>query len=278
MIDLHAHVLPGVDDGPCDDRAALDLLRDLEAEGVTEVVATPHTLDGRFDVSRARMLEGVGRLQERAIEAGLGIQIHPGAEVMVQADLPEILRRGEVSTLADTGRYLLVETSFQVVPPEIDRLFFELQLEGVVPVLAHPERTLPVQKHPDRLIPLIEAGILVQLDASSLTGHFGREARRAAILLLDRGLAHLVASDAHDHRLRPPRLQAAYWAVESRCGTEVARAMMQERPAQILRGDTVEVSWPAHAATARGATRHPTSHFTRHTRKHSWWRRMLLGE
>ena len=177
-----------MDDGPCDDRAALDLLRCLEAESVTEVVATPHTLDGRFDVSRARMLDGVGRLQERAIEAGLGIQIHPGAEVMVQADLPEVLRRGEVSTLADTGRYLLVETSFQVVPPEIDRLFFELQLEGVVPVLAHPERTLPVQKHPDRLIPLIQAGTLVQLDASSLTGHFGREARRAAILLLDRGL------------------------------------------------------------------------------------------
>jgi len=266
LIDIHAHVLPGVDDGPWDEASALELLRCLEANGVTAVVATPHTLDGRFDVSRQRMLEEVEALGRCAAGAGIGIRIHPGAEVPAQPELAEQVRLGHVTTLADSGRYLLLEMSFQVVPPEMDRLVFELQVEGLVPILAHPERTLQVQMNPSVLDPLVEAGTLVQINAASLTGDQGEAACAAALALVDRGTAHLLASDAHDAHRRPPRLADAFVLLKARLGEAAAEAMVCERPRRILAGEAVEVPPPARARKRK-----------KHARQKSWWPRIPSG-
>lgn len=266
MIDLHTHVLPGVDDGPADLRQALDLLVALAADGVREVAATPHTGDGRFDVSRVRMQEGVRELAARAADAGIEVRIHPGAEVSADPDLPMRLRRGELTTLGDGGRYLLVETSFQLLPPGLETLFFELMLEGVIPILAHPERIVEVQRHPERVAPLVEAGALLQVNAGSLIGAFGSGACAAALNLIDRRLAHVVASDAHDARRRGPCLGDARVLLRGRVGEEEARAMTEERPRHILAGETVEVPLPTAAAggVCAGRARSP------------WWRRVFF--
>ncbi|MBN2492769.1 MAG: hypothetical protein JXQ29_18115 [Planctomycetes bacterium] len=262
MIDLHAHVLPAVDDGPRELDGALALLERLAADGVTDVVATPHMLDGRFDVTPARLRTALAALRAAAQEAAIGVVLHPGAEVVAQAGLEAMVRDGTAVTLAGGGRYLLVETSFHAVPPELDRLVFALALEGVTAILAHPERILEVQRRPDSLAPRVAAGLLLQVNASSLTGDGGEGPRDAAFALLDRGLVHLVASDAHDVHHRPPRLAAAQALLRARVGEREADALLRGRPEQVLRGAVVETPRDGRPALGRGRAR-----------RLSWWRR-----
>jgi len=244
MIDIHSHILPGVDDGPGDEEGTLALLRRMAADGITEVAATPHMLDGRYDVSRDRMLEGVERVRRLVEEEVPSLTVHPGAEVLVHPDLPDRLARGEVATLSEGGRYILVEMSFQVVPVELGRLLFEIQLKGVVPVLAHPERTRQVQRRPEILDPLVEAGVLMQINASSLTGDLGEAERGAALALVERGVAHIVASDAHDPVSRPSRMKEAQHLLMDLVGQEETDRMVAERPRRILAGEEVVVPMP----------------------------------
>lgn len=240
------------------------LLRCLVAEGVAAVAATPHALDGRYDVSRARMLEGVKRIRCLVEEEGLPLTVHPGAEVMVQPGLPELVRRGEVATLSETGKYVLVEMPFQVVPAEMGRLMFELQLDGIVPVLAHPERTRQVQRNPGILDALVEGGTLIQINASSLAGDLGERAQDTALTLLDRGVAHIVASDTHDKQRRPPRFGVARSCLEARVGEGEAYRMLYERPLCILEGEEMEVPTPSRARVKAAP---PV--------RAAWWRRIF---
>lgn len=208
MIDLHAHVLPGLDDGPADIAEALDLLEAMVRDGTNTVVASPHGVGSRYGVTGPQVLEAVRTLQAATRAAGLEVRILPGMELPLRADLVGLLRRGDALGIAGT-RYICVELPHHDLPWFTDRALFELALAGYVPVINHPERNLAIQEHPERLTDLAERGVLAMLSAGSLLGDFGRTPQRLAERFLKEGTATLVASDAHGLRTRPPALASA---------------------------------------------------------------------
>lgn len=208
LIDLHAHVLPGLDDGPATLEEALALLRAIAAQGVRVVVATPHGADGRYNAVAPRVLEQTAALQQAADEAGLGVRILPGMELLLGPDLVGGLRRGELLPLANT-RWVCVELPRAPYPFYADRAFYELMLAGYRPVLVHPERNPGIQRRPEIMADLADRGVVGMITAGSLLGYHGPEARRLAEEFLRAGYAPLVASDAHGLHRRPPLLPQA---------------------------------------------------------------------
>lgn len=243
MIDLHTHILPGFDDGAKDLAEALAMARLAAEDGITLLAATPHVVRGQFFPTRAEILAAVAELNRQLIKEGLPLRVLAGAEYRLEADLPRRLAAGELLTLNDGGRYLLVELPAEVLPLYAERVLYELQLRGVTPVLAHPERNAVLGRNPSFFRGLVSRGVLSQVTAASLTGFHGKEARRTAFSFLERSLAHLIASDAHSAKDRPPALAAALRQVESRLGREAARRLV-ENAQKVLAGRAV----PADAA------------------------------
>jgi protein-tyrosine phosphatase len=213
VIDLHTHILPGLDDGPATIAGSIEMARSMVADGIRIVAATPHVRRD-FPTTAERMEDGVRELVAALAEARVPLELVTGGELAIDLlpSLPdEELRR---FTLGGGTRYVLVETPYAGWPVELHERLYDLRRKGFVPVLAHPERNPELQRHPDLLDPFVAGGTLVQLTAASVDGRLGAAPRRAALALLQRGLAHLVASDAH-----APGVRAA--------GLSVARAALQ---------------------------------------------------
>ena len=244
MIDLHCHILPGLDDGPADMEEALLLCRAAAADGTRVVVATPHMLDGLYDVKREEVISGVKALRRRLQEEGIPLKVFPGADIRLDPDLPRLLAEGRLVTVGDLplgtadGRspYLMLELPEAVIPRGLSDLLFTLQVMGLTPMISHPERNFDVQSDPERVRPWVDAGTVLQLTAGSLVGAFGRRAERCARTLLRARLAHVVASDAHSTTGRPPGLSRARAVVERLLSPEEAEAIFVRRPQAILAG------------------------------------------
>ncbi len=210
MIDLHCHVLPGIDDGPSTIEGSLEIARLAAAGGTRVLVATPH-VNWRYRNDAATITERVAELNERlrAEEVmtadGHMLQVRPGAEIALT--LIAELHEAQLQTLSlGGGPWLLVEPPFTPVAPNLDAILLELQHGGHRIVLAHPERCPAFQRDPPMLRRLVRAGMLTSVTAGSLVGQFGGEARRLALALAHDGLLHNVASDAHDTVNRPPQI------------------------------------------------------------------------
>ena len=241
MIDLHTHILAGLDDGPSQWDEAVAMAELAVADGTTTVVATPHMYNGVYNVTREQVLAGTARLRQELDQRGVALTVEPGGDVHVRVDLCELLRQQRVVTLADRGKYVMVELPPDQLPPGLEQLLFEVQLLGVTPMLSHPERNMQVQADPAVLVPLVQAGNLVQLTTSSILGDFGRHVKRCAQTLLESHMAHVVASDAHSHRTRPPGLSEARQAVARLLSPDEADEMFERRPVAILAGQYVEL-------------------------------------
>ncbi len=244
MIDLHCHILPGLDDGPESIEESMEMCRIAVDDGIETIVATPHMLNGMFPVDRAAVLEGVRGMVEALSEASIPLKILPGADVHMDQSVPGCLDRGELITLADLGRHLLLELPQDIVPDGTGELLFQVQLKGVTPIITHPERNIAIQQNAALLHDLVDAGSLMQITAGSLTGAFGTRVRKCALRLLGSGMAHLVSSDAHNTGHRSPTLSEAMRVVEREAGREEALRVFQERPSRILEGAHVEVPEP----------------------------------
>lgn len=237
MIDIHHHCLPGVDDGPKDWDAAIAQCLDAVREGIETIVATPHVLRGAWQNSdRAKITALVTELQERV---GSSPRILLGCEYFFAHDILELLREGRsIIPLADS-RYVLIELASNAVPPMLDEVFFQMQLDGWIPVIAHPERNLVLQAKPDLLHSLVARGARTQITAGSLTGQFGRTAERSARDWLIRGLVHVVATDAHSLDRRPPRFRDARAVVGSLAGERAAQALFYDNPKSIIENNVL---------------------------------------
>ncbi len=254
MIDLHNHLLPGIDDGAKKLDETLQLLRLARRDGVTTIVATPHMKPGVYDNSREVILERVGLVREaQKGDEGEGVTLLPGAEVYFTADLPERARAGSLMTVADRGRYLLLELPYQQIPMGVDDMIFRLRLAGLTPIMAHPERVAYYLESLERVEASVRLGALTQVTSSSLTGRFGAKARDFALAMLDRNLIHVVASDSHDVRYRPPILSEVRRFLAERSGEETARRLLEEIPRAIL--DSRDVDAPGPAAPPRRGLR-----------------------
>jgi len=231
MIDIHHHCLPGVDDGPRTMAESVDLCRMAADEGIETIVATPHVMRGRWrNTSRAELAKILGDL--RAAVGGRP-RIVLGSEYFFGHDMDEMLRTESILPLAG-GRYVLVEFSSNNVPPLVREPLYRVQLNGWMPIIAHPERNVVFQSKPEFLASLIRIGVKTQVTTGSVTGEFGPEAQAAAIDWLQRGWVHVMATDAHNVGKRQPRFRAARERVASLVGEKVAQSLFVDNPKSIV--------------------------------------------
>jgi protein-tyrosine phosphatase len=246
LIDLHSHVLPGLDDGAADLDDALAICAAAVSEGVEVLAATPH-VRADYPTTADDMERALAQVREAV---GDRLRLVPGGELDL-AELeraPEELRR---FGLAGNPAVLLVETPYTGWPLDLAEKLFRLKLAGFDAVLAHPERNRDVQQRPELLEPIVQAGTLVQLTAASVDGSSGSRAQSCAFTLLERGLAHLVASDAHSADVRELRLRDA---VEALGNVELAHWLTDDVPRSILDG-TPTPPRPERGSRRRGLFR-----------------------
>ncbi len=235
MIDLHSHILPGLDDGPQSLEGALELARAAVDDGIQLMAATPHVRDD-YPTTPDEMETAVERLRGELADAEIPLELRPGGELALdRLELaPDDLRR---FGLGGSANHLLVETPYFGWPLDLEAQLFRLHTAGFTPVLAHPERNAEVQADPTgRLAPLVRSGTLVQLTAASIDGRLGRKPRAASARILELELAHLIASDAHAPTIRAVGMKAAAEAVGD---DALARWLTWDVPAAMLAGTEI---------------------------------------
>ena len=235
MLDLHTHILPDVDDGPETWEDALGMLAVAEAQGTHTIVATPHSHGAwqRHEAAADLVPELVAEAQQRARAVGLSLRILPGQECYIDVDLVSDLEAGRLLTLG-TSRTVLLELPFTQWPARTEHLIYDLQVAGYTVLLAHPERYTAVQKEPNLVLPLVERGVYLQVTSVAITGELGAASQRCARVLVEHGLCHVLASDAHHVRRRAPVLDTALAEMTRWIGEEAARQMVQDIPQALL--------------------------------------------
>jgi protein-tyrosine phosphatase len=252
MIDLHNHLLPGIDDGAKQLEETLEFLRVAHRDGITTVTATPHMKPGVYDNTRAAIFESIAKVKEAARgDEAEKVELLPGAEVYFTADVVQRAKAGELMTVADRGKYMLLELPYQQIPMKVDDTIFQLRLLGITPIMAHPERVAYYLEDFDRVAASVRLGALTQVTGNSITGRFGSKARDFAVRMLERNLIHILASDGHDVRYRPPTLSDSRDAVAKLAGAPTARRLVEDNPAAILAGQEIASDPEPSAPPAR---------------------------
>lgn len=236
MIDLHSHVLPNVDDGANTLEETLGILRQLENAGFTQVLATPHVIEGRSFLEPNQILALTERVRKQAVEEGLTLEIHPGSENFIFPDMAQWARDGRLLTLGNRGQYLLIELPMLEIPSYTEHVFFELLIQGITPVLAHPERHPVLYRAPETLLDWARKGVLFQQDLRSIRGKYGVQAKRLAELMLMHDLVHFLGSDAHRLSQSKNSYRDALQAVKTLIGEEKFLNITQINPQYIIEG------------------------------------------
>jgi protein-tyrosine phosphatase len=238
FIDIHCHLAPGLDDGAPHWGDALAMAEMAAADGIGTIVVTPHQLGSYAKNSGQIIRTATEQLQQFLHHHGVPLRVLPGADVRIEPDLMQKIRSGEVMTLADRHRHVLLELPESVYVP-LDRLLAELASAGLAGILSHPERNLGILSQPDLVRPLVEHGCLMQVTAGSLTGTFGPEIRRFAESLVEQGLVHFIGTDAHGTKTRAPLLAAAFERVAELAGHSAAVDLCCRHPAAVATGEVV---------------------------------------
>lgn len=233
MIDLHSHILPGIDDGAQTLAESLAMARMAVADGVHTMACTPHIYPGMYmndgpDIARRR-----DALQAELDSAGIPLQLVGGADVHLVPDLLEGLRTGRVPTL-NGSRYLLLEPSHTTPPPRFEGAVFELIAAGYTPIITHPERLTWIEQHHAVFLRLVQQGAWMQVTAGALTGAFGSRARYWGERFIGDGHTHVLASDAHSTGRRSPCLGKALLVAQRLLGTAEARRLVFDRPQAVI--------------------------------------------
>ncbi|MBO0452045.1 tyrosine-protein phosphatase [Candidatus Enterococcus murrayae] len=238
MIDLHSHILPGVDDGAQTLEDSLEMAKKAISQGITHLMCTPHHNNGKYNNPADKIIRDVAALQSELDQRGLELTLLEGQEVRMTELLLTAIKREEIlfTDLDDT--YLLVEFPTNDIPIYAEQMFYQLLSRGQVPVIVHPERNAVFREEPNRLIPFLEMGVLTQLTAPSIVGIFGSEIQKTARRMLEHQMLFMVASDAHNLRHRTFLMKEAYEEIEKIGGREMTAAM-QQMAKDLVNGDSV---------------------------------------
>lgn len=233
MYDLHCHLLPGIDDGSASLDVSLEMARLAVADGIQVTACTPHIYPGLYENDAQGIARAIEDLRRALAEEDIPLQLVMGADVHLDPSLVDGLRGGRIPTL-NGSRYFLFEPPHHVAPPQLEQSLFQVMAAGYVPVLTHPERLSWIDGRYALFSELVSRGVWMQLTAASITGKFGKVAAYWAHRFLDDGLVHIIASDAHHSRKRPPNLSEARDWVARRYGAAIAEDMVVSRPRGIL--------------------------------------------
>lgn len=238
MIDLHCHILPGVDDGADSMETSLAMAKEAVSQGITHILCTPHHNNGRYENSKATVVQAVALLQKELDKQQVDLTLFEGQEVRITGDLLQEVNDDRILFTDLTNTYVLIEFPTMDIPAYTEQLFFELRAQERVPVIVHPERNAKFREDPNRLLSYLEMGCLAQLTAPSLVGTFGKSIQKTAQVMVDHNLVQMVASDAHGVNKRRFHLKEAYELM----GNEKAE-LMQQVAKDVINGD--EVAYPS---------------------------------
>ena len=243
FIDIHCHLVPDIDDGSKSLEESLAMAEIAVADGIQTIIVTPHQngcyAHNRGDAIRQRVVE----LQEQLDQNHIPLTVLPGADVRIEDGMIEALQAGDVLTLGDLGRHVLLELPHEMYFP-LERVLDELATIDMVGVLSHPERNQGILKQPSLVESLVAYGCLMQITAGSLMGTFGRPCQEMSEWMLKRGLVHFIATDAHGPRSRRPLIRRAYEHTAELVGEETANALCCNNPAAVAAGDDVFLTQP----------------------------------
>lgn len=240
MIDIHCHILPHVDDGPKSLEEALTMAGAAYDDGIRTIVSTSHFMEGDY-IKGQELTERLNSFNEALQKEKIDIRVLPGNEAYISPDLPQQVKENKVFTI-NNSRYLLVELPFREIPLYTDQVLYDLQLQGIVPIMAHPERYRPVMDNPNVLYNWISNGALAQLNAGSLTGKFGEQVQKTAQLLLRHHMIHFIGSDGHSARGRRPILSEALRELEE--GTHTKVELFHENAKKLIANEDIIVDKP----------------------------------
>ncbi len=244
MFDLHTHIIPDLDDGACNLDEALEMIRRATAAGTSYMAATPHYIEGRYRNYRQKILDKFELLKQRVIREGTNITLIPGSEVMIIPELPQLVEKGEILTLNDANQYLLIELPFMEIPSYTEQVIFELQLKGITPIIAHPERNRKIAADPELLRNLIIKEVLVQVNAGSLTGAYGQDIKAIAEKLVRHHMVHFLGSDAHSLNGHYTNLNKAVTFLQQLTDPEQAHAIISGNGKKLMDREQITSNEP----------------------------------
>lgn len=250
MIDIHCHILPNVDDGAQTDQDAVAMARAAVHEGIRQIVATPHHKNPKYENPRHKVIDAVEALNTLFKNETIPLTILLGQECRISGEILEDYQNGEILSINENNKYILIEFPSNHVPRYTERLFFDLQVSGLTPVIVHPERNSEIVQTPDILYKLIQGGALSQVTAASLIGRFGKKISRFSNQLIESGCAHLLASDAHNTTTRGFCLREAYEYLEKEFGSDM-RMTFEENAELLVKGETLYLTPPSPIRTKK---------------------------
>ncbi|MFC0272294.1 tyrosine-protein phosphatase [Metabacillus herbersteinensis] len=237
MIDIHSHILPGVDDGAQRLVDSIDMAKMAVEEGITKIIATPHHQNGKYTNKKADIIERVVELNHQLQKENIALEVLPGQETRIYGEILQDLEKDDILPL-NHSNYLFVELPSGHVPRYTEQLLYDIQLKGLTPIIVHPERNAEVMENSDILFNLVNKGALTQVTAGSLTGHFGKKIQKFSMQLVEAQLTHFVASDVHNVSSRAFRLRDSYAKLQAEFGGQ-AVYYFQENAELVVQGLTV---------------------------------------
>lgn len=237
IIDIHSHILPGIDDGAKDLQDSVLMAKQAVDTGITHVIATPHHKNGTFINDPIEILKQTDELNKVLVEQEIPLKVLPGMELHLYGDISKDMEdiTQNIIPLSEGNKYILIELPYSYVPHFTEAIFFKLQLMGYIPIIAHPERNAEIKRQPNRLFDLINHGALAQVTAASVVGQFGKKLQRFTMKLLKHNLVHFIASDAHNTTNRSFELVAAYTYLEEHFSKK-HREFMVENSIHVVNG------------------------------------------
>ncbi|MBY6037193.1 tyrosine protein phosphatase [Fictibacillus nanhaiensis] len=245
MIDIHSHILPGIDDGAQTMEDAIVMAEAAVEEGITHLYATPHHRNGRFENERASIEQEIERFKQELNKREIPLNILAGQEIRLYKELIEDLEQGYLLPLHNKVNYLLIELPSSSVPAYAADILYELILRNYHPIIVHPERNSEILENPDLLYDFILSGALTQITANSIVGNFGKKIMNFSHDLIHANMAHFIASDAHNTTSRGFHLAEAYEVIQNRYGIE-ARYYLQENAEHVMKGESILIQQPSH--------------------------------
>ncbi|WP_414045816.1 tyrosine-protein phosphatase [Macrococcus equi] len=243
MIDIHNHILFGMDDGAQTKEDALDMARAAQAEGITDIIATPHHKIGVYENFGPKIKALTEEVNNLIASEGISVKVHASQEIRIYGDVVEDLKNGKALTLSENSPYVLIEFPSHEVPIFTEQLFTKMALEGYIPIIAHPERNSELQKNPNKLAELIELGALAQVTAGVVCGQLGEFSKKCAEMMMDHRLIHIVASDAHNVNTRNYFMKEAYETIALKYGEDAVNRY-KENAQKVLAGESIRYVSP----------------------------------
>lgn len=221
MIDIHCHILPGIDDGAQTINDSIEMAKQAVQEGITSIIATPHHKNGSYENTKRTILKKVEELNRALQMESVPLQVLAGQEPRIYGEILEDYRQGEIETLNAGGKYLFIELPSGHVPRYTEQLLYDIQLNALTPIIVHPERNSELIQNPDILYQLVKKGALTQVTAGSVAGYFGKSVKKFSMQLIEANLTHFIASDAHNVSSRSFKMIEALDEIEKRYGVDM---------------------------------------------------------